>query len=64
MGHFGDMSGFYQIKMNFGMKLEFEVLDNFPKFGRDQLISYLTPTLTKKFRYRFFAPYCNRTCCN
>jgi len=33
------------IEMKFGINIEFNVLNNFPKFGHDQLIRGLAPTL-------------------
>jgi len=36
---FWGLSDFDLIKIKFGMKVEFEVLNNSPKFGRNQLIS-------------------------
>ena len=41
------------IYMKFGMEIEFDVLNDFPKFGCDQLISCLIGARTMKFSQRF-----------
>ena len=48
-GILGVMSDFDSIEMKFGMQVKIDVLNNILKFGRDQLISGLAPTGTKKF---------------
>jgi len=48
-GNLAVMSNFNPMEMKFGMKVEFDTLYNFPKFGRSQLISGLAPTHIKKF---------------
>ena len=49
-GILGVISDSNPIMMKFGMKVKFEVLNNFQKFGCDQLIGDLASTHTKKFR--------------
>ena len=49
--------------MKFGMKIEFNVLNNFPKFGCDQLINDFAPTRTK-IQLTLFACECNSGCYN
>ena len=46
---FGVMSDFGPIDMKFGMEVEFDILNNYPKFGCDQLISCPVRGRTKKF---------------
>jgi len=43
----GVISYFDSIYMKFGMKIEFDVLNNYPKFGFDQLISCPVRARTK-----------------
>jgi len=43
------MPDFDPIDMKFGMEVECDVLNDYPKFGCDQLISYPVRACTKKF---------------
>ena len=45
----GVMSNIGPIDMKFGMEVEFDALNDYPKFGSDQLISCPVGALTKKF---------------
>ena len=48
-GVLGVMLDFYPIYMKFGMEVEFDELNDFPKFGCDQLIIRPVKARTKKF---------------
>ena len=48
-GVLGVMLGFDPIYMKFGMEVEFDELNDFPKFGYNQFISYPVRAHTKKF---------------
>ena len=48
-GIFGVMSDFGSIDMKFSMGVEFDALNDYPKFGSDQLISCLVGASAKKF---------------
>ena len=43
------MSDFNPIDMKFGMEVEYDELNDYPKFGCDQLISCLVRAPAKKF---------------
>ena len=43
------MSDFGPINMKFGVEVEFNELNDYPKFDSDQLISYPVRAWTKKF---------------
>jgi len=43
------MLGFDPIHIKFSVEVEFDELNDFPKFGYNQLISYSVKALTKKF---------------
>ena len=47
------MSDFGPIDMKFGTEVEIDGLNDYPKFGRHQLISCLVRGRTKKFSQRF-----------
>jgi len=46
-GVLGVMSDFDPIVMKFGMEVEYDELNNYPKFGCDELISYPVGARTK-----------------
>ena len=46
-GILGVMHDFDPIYMKFGMEVDIDELNDFPKFGRDQLISYPVGARTK-----------------
>ena len=48
-GVLGVMLGFNSIYMKFGMEVDFDELNYFPKFGYNQLISCPVRARTKKF---------------
>ena len=48
-GVLGVMSDFGPIDMKFGMEVKFDILNDYSKFGCDQLISYPIGGRTKKF---------------
>ena len=52
-GVLGVMLDFYPIYMKFGMEVEFVELNDFPKFGSDQLITRPVIARTKKFSSPF-----------
>jgi len=45
---------FDPIEMKFRIKVEFDVLNKFPKFGCDQYISGFAPTRSKKIQLTLF----------
>ena len=47
------MSDFDPIDMKFGMEVEFDELNDYPKFGCDELISCPVGARTKKFSEHF-----------
>ena len=49
----GVMSNCDPINMKFGMEVEYNELNNYPKFGCDELISCPIRARTKKFSQRF-----------
>ena len=49
LGILGVMSDFGPIDMKFGMEVEVDILNNYPKFGCNQLISCPVGGRTKKF---------------
>ena len=50
----GVMLDFYPIYMKFSMEVEIDVLNDYPKFGCDQLISCLVEGHTKKIQQILF----------
>ena len=48
-GILGVMLDFDSIHIKFSMEIEFDELNDFPKFGYNQLISYLVKALTRKY---------------
>ena len=52
-GNLGVISDFNLIEMKFGMQVEIDVLNNIPKFARDQSIRGLAPTRTKNSSSHF-----------
>ena len=50
VNYFGGYSDFDLINIKSGMKVKFDLLNNFSMFGSDQVISGLALTCTKKFR--------------
>ena len=58
-GVLGVMSDFRPIDMKFGMEVEFDALNDYPKFDHDQLISSLVGVLQKNSANPL--PLCSRS---